>query len=69
MNLPVEKRAETFFQGLQATICAGLAAEDGAAGFKTDRWERPGGGGGVSRVLEDGGVFEKAGVNFSSVQG
>ena len=41
----------------------------GAASFREDRWERPGGGGGVSRVLSEGATFEKAGVNRSSVEG
>jgi coproporphyrinogen III oxidase len=54
---------------LQDRICAGLAALDGAAGFAQDEWQRPGGGGGRSRVLADGAVFEKAGVGFSHVFG
>ena len=58
-----------YFLNLQDRICAGLAAADGAASFSTDEWERPEGGGGRSRVLTDGAVFEKAGVNFSHVMG
>ncbi|MCX2979945.1 oxygen-dependent coproporphyrinogen oxidase [Halieaceae bacterium IMCC14734] len=58
-----------YFLNLQDQICAGLAAADGAASFLTDEWERPEGGGGRSRVLTDGAVFEKAGVNFSHVMG
>jgi coproporphyrinogen III oxidase len=54
---------------LQARICAALEAEDGRVPFRRDAWERPEGGGGDTRVLEDGGVFEKAGVNFSHVVG
>ena len=54
---------------LQQDICAGLAEEDGAADFIVDEWQRPEGGGGRSRVLVDGAVFEKAGVNFSHVMG
>src|SRR5262249_8745715 len=50
-------------------ICAGLEAADGRAKFQTDLWQRPGGGGGRTRVMADGAVFEKAGVNFSSVNG
>jgi coproporphyrinogen III oxidase len=61
--------AVEFFRGLQDRICAGLAAADGEKTFREDAWERPGGGGGRSRVLENGGVFEKAGVNFSEVHG
>jgi coproporphyrinogen III oxidase len=56
-------------RGLQAEICAALEAVDGAARFRVDEWERAGGGGGRSAVLEDGAVFEKAGVNVSTVQG
>src|SRR2546423_9451320 len=46
-------------------------AVEGAGGgrFRTDRWQRPEGGGGVTRVIEDGRVFERGGVNFSRVQG
>jgi coproporphyrinogen III oxidase len=62
-------RAVDFFRGLQDRICAGLAQADGKASFREDTWQRPGGGGGRSRVLADGGVFEKAGVNFSEVFG
>ena len=54
---------------LQDRICAALAAEDGAAGFREDAWERPGGGGGRTRVMEGGAVFEKGGINFSHVFG
>lgn len=62
-------RAAKFFSELQTDICAAVAAADGAAQFTTDAWQRPGGGGGVARVLENGAVFEKAGVNWSSVDG
>ncbi len=54
---------------LQDRICAALEAEDGVARFAEDSWERPGGGGGRSRVLAEGGVFEQAGVGFSHVFG
>ena len=59
----------TYLLELQERICVALAAEDGGDGFVEDSWERPEGGGGRSRVLEDGPVFEKAGVNFSHVFG
>ncbi|WP_062534185.1 oxygen-dependent coproporphyrinogen oxidase [Mizugakiibacter sediminis] len=62
-------RAETFLRELQDRICAALEAIDGAARFAEDVWERPAGGGGRTRVLKDGGVFEQAGVNFSRVHG
>ena len=60
---------EHYLHNLQDSICDALAAEDGGQGFLEDTWDRPGGGGGRSRVLEDGTVFEKAGVNFSHVHG
>jgi len=54
---------------LQDRICAALETEDGTARFREDAWSRPEGGGGRTRVLDDGAVFEKAGVNFSHVTG
>jgi len=58
-----------YFARLQDQICAALEETDGPGRFREDSWQRPGGGGGRSRVLSDGGVFEKAGVNFSEVSG
>jgi coproporphyrinogen III oxidase len=74
MNDHPDKQAVTdYLQGLQQRICAALEAEDGAAAFEPDTWQRAPGdglsGGGVSSVLSAGGVFEQAGVNFSHVQG
>jgi coproporphyrinogen III oxidase len=60
---------KTYLVDLQDRICAALAALDGVASFAEDAWERPGGGGGRSRVLTAGAVFEKAGVGFSHVFG
>lgn len=54
---------------LQDRICQALAAEDGEAAFVEENWQRPAGGGGRSRVLQDGPVLEKAGVGFSHVLG
>ena len=54
---------------LQDRICEALGAEDGSATFREDSWEREQGGGGRSRVLENGAVIEKGGVNFSHVFG
>lgn len=62
-------RAVAYLRDLQDRICAGLEQVDGAGRFREDAWQRPGGGGGRSRVLTEGGVFEKAGVNFSEVFG
>lgn len=62
--------ASKFFQELQTDICRTLGDLDGSGTeFSADAWQRPGGGGGVARVLEGGAVFEKAGVNWSSVDG
>ena len=57
-----------FLLALQENIVARLAAIDGQL-FLRDAWERPQGGGGITRLIEDGGVFERAGVNFSHVFG
>ena len=54
---------------LQDRICTMLEEEDGDSRFIEDQWERNGGGGGRTRVLSDGNVFEQAGVNFSHVSG
>ncbi len=63
-----------FFEELQASICQKLTLIDGSKDFITDNWSRPTGsniedGGGITRVLEKGQIFEKAGVNFSEVRG
>jgi coproporphyrinogen III oxidase len=58
-----------FFRGLQDCITTGLEQADPKAKFREDSWTRPGGGGGRSRVIEGGAIFEKAGVNFSEVYG
>lgn len=58
-----------YLKSLQNNICAALAAQDGVAQFREDAWEYPNGGGGRSRVLENGAVFEQGGVNFSYVKG
>jgi coproporphyrinogen III oxidase len=65
----LRERAQKFFEELQDRICRGLETADGAARFREDTWERLGGGGGRTRVMVDGAVFEKAGVNFSAVYG
>ena len=59
----------TYIQNLQDQICAGLEATDGIAKFREDLWDRPEGGGGRTRVIENGQVFEKGGVNISAVHG
>lgn len=57
------------FQALQDEICAGLEHIDGKARFHEDQWTREAGGGGRSRVIQEGRVMEKGGVNFSHVHG
>ena len=54
---------------LQDSICAGLERIDGGGQFREDTWERPEGGGGRSREIREGNVFEQGGVNFSEVFG
>ena len=66
MDLPA---VEQYLKGLQRSICDELSAIDGAASFELESWDRPEGGGGISRVLAEGDVFEKGGVNFSYVEG
>jgi coproporphyrinogen III oxidase len=66
-DLP-RQRAAAYFRDLQDRIVAALERLDGQR-FREDAWQREGGGGGRSRVLSDGDVFEKAGVNFSDVHG
>jgi len=61
--------AKTYLLSLQNRICAELETLDGKATFQRDAWDREGGGGGESRVLAGGDVFEQAGVNFSHVFG
>src|SRR6266568_3459027 len=56
------------FLDLQTRIVADLERVDGHS-FRSDSWERSEGGGGESRIVEDGGVFERGGVNFSRVRG
>lgn len=58
-----------YIQDLQNTITAKLETVDGKGTFKEDLWKRPEGGGGKTRVIENGGVFEKGGVNISGVHG
>lgn len=58
-----------YLLALQDRICDALAAEDGQANFHEDSWNRAEGGGGRSRVISDGAVIEKGGVNFSHVHG
>ena len=65
----MKDRFYTYIQNLQDTITSTLEALDGKALFKEDLWKRPEGGGGRTRVIENGNVFEKGGVNVSAVHG
>jgi len=63
-----EKIAETY-KTIQDEICRGLEELDGGAKFAEERWDRDGGGGGRTRVIQNGNILEKGGVNFSAVYG
>jgi coproporphyrinogen III oxidase len=65
----IKDKFTNYIHGLQDTICAGLEGVDGKAKFIEDKWERPEGGGGKTRVISGGNVFEKGGVNTSVVHG
>ncbi|XP_023636791.1 coproporphyrinogen-III oxidase 1, chloroplastic [Capsella rubella] len=65
----VRARFETMIRTAQDKVCEAIETVEGGPKFKEDVWSRPGGGGGISRVLQDGNVWEKAGVNVSVVYG
>lgn len=67
-SVPNSASVREYLLDLQQRIVSALAQCDGHT-FQTDAWERPGGGGGITRVLEEGSVFERGGVNFSHVMG
>ncbi|MDB2387264.1 oxygen-dependent coproporphyrinogen oxidase [Shewanella sp.] len=69
MSTPDSAVVKAFLLDLQSRICHGLQALDGSVEFVEDAWKREEGGGGQSRVLTGGAVFEQAGVNFSHVTG
>jgi coproporphyrinogen III oxidase len=69
MSQPDISAVRRYLLELQDRICSELATEDGTEHFREDSWERPEGGGGRTRVLTEGTVFEQAGVNFSHVSG
>lgn len=68
-TLPDVAAVRAYLLTLQDSICAALEAEDGGGRFREDEWTRPEGGGGRTRILSEGTVFEKAGVAFSHVHG
>ncbi len=63
------EKVDGFLRDLQDRICAALERADGGACFAEDAWTRPAGGGGRTRILKNGAVFEQAGVNYSRVAG
>jgi coproporphyrinogen III oxidase len=65
----MKQTIENRFQTLQNDICAALEIADGTGKFEQDLWQREGEGGGRSRVMRNGAVIEKGGVNFSAVFG
>lgn len=68
-DIPNVERVKEFLLDLQDRICQSLEQEDGKEKFVTDEWQREAGGGGRSRVMANGAVFEQAGINFSHVFG
>src|SRR6478736_3521748 len=66
---PDAAAVKTYLLSLQDRICTALEQENGAGRFREDTWTRPEGGGGRTRILTEGAVFEKAGVAFSHVTG
>jgi coproporphyrinogen III oxidase len=68
-SAPDKAAVKAYLLDLQDRICSALAAEEGGAGFVEDSWTRVEGGGGRTRVLANGAVIEKGGVNFSHVHG
>ena len=69
MGTPDIENVKSYLRDLQVRICQELENEDGGQKFIEDSWQRDAGGGGYSRVLSNGSVFEQAGVNFSHVHG
>ena len=67
--MSIKEQFVQYLHNLQNAICAGLEGVDGKAKFIEDKWERPEGGGGKTRVIANGAVFEKGGVNTSVVYG
>lgn len=68
-NQLTKESISAFFMDLQDRICWSLEEADGIGQFREDKWERPGGGGGRSRIISNGAVIEKGGVGYSTVYG
>ena len=67
--MPTREEIAAAYQTIQDEICAGLELADGLGKFEEEIWEREGGGGGRTRILQHGAIIEKGGVNFSAVYG
>ena len=67
--MEIKEKFIAWIHELQHAICTALEEVDGGARFQEDRWSRPEGGGGITRVISGGAVFEKGGVNTSVVHG
>jgi coproporphyrinogen III oxidase len=67
--MPTREEIATAYQTIQDEICAGLELADGLGKFEEEIWEREGGGGGRTRILQHGAIIEKGGVNVSAVYG
>lgn len=67
--MPNREEIATWLQNLQSHICNELEKADGSSSFTSEEWQRHEGGGGISRVIQNGTVIEKGGVNFSAVYG
>ncbi len=67
--MPTKQEISDYFRALQDSICLALEQADGQAKFHEDNWQRPEGGGGRTRVIENGSILEKGGVAFSAVHG
>lgn len=69
MSATADARVEAYLRDLQDRICAAMEAADGGGRFDEETWVRPEGGGGRSRVMKRGAVFEQAGIGLSVVEG
>ncbi len=69
MNALLKEDIRDWLKKLQKEICLSLEQADGKGKFMTDEWQREGGGGGISKVIANGNIIEKGGVNFSAVWG
>ncbi|MBT2558857.1 oxygen-dependent coproporphyrinogen oxidase [Hymenobacter sp. ISL-91] len=67
--IPARTTVESWMREFQNWLCRQLEMADGGATFRQDAWEHAGGGGGLTRVISNGDVLEKGGVNFSAVSG